>query len=153
VIGLARLSNWLGPERRGPVLAGLALALCSNGLLLGDRLGALGRSAAFMGGQAPLVRELDETARERYAWLRATVATIPADASVAASNRLGPHVSTRANIYSLRHRPDADYLLVYVPEATKEEQRLIYALLQRREFERVTAWADEIVLYRRIARE
>ncbi|PRP90674.1 hypothetical protein ENSA5_62930 [Enhygromyxa salina] len=149
VFGLRNLVGRLDEPRRAPALAGFAVALSCAGLLGGERLGALGESAAFMSGNAPLIRELDELARERYAWLASAVEQIPEDASVSATDSLGPHVSTRARLYHFRDQPDADWLVINLAETSRGERRTLRARVRRGELERVAGYADEIAIYRR----
>lgn len=149
VFGLRNLVERVDVSRRAAVLAGLAAALTCASLLAGDRFGALGRSRAFMAGDTPLVRKLDEPARERYAWVRQVAASIPAEASVSATNSLGPHVSSRANLYYFHERPDADYLLLNLGETTRDERRTLRARVIREEIERIDQYGKELVLYRR----
>lgn len=148
-LGLHNLVTRLEPSRRAGTLAGFAVALCCAGLLGGERLGALGDSEVFLTGNAPLIRELDDHQHERYAWLADTVQKIPADASVAATDSLGPHVSTRARLYHFRDHPDADYLVLHEAEISQPERRALRKRVRLGELERVARYAKEIVIYRR----
>jgi hypothetical protein len=150
VFGLRNLAERVEPARRASVLAGFAIALCCASLLAGERLGALGESRAFLAGDAPLIRELDEPARERYAWLTEQIEQIPADASVTATNSLGAHASNRARIYHFRDQPDADFLLIWMAETSREERRSLLDRVRRGELEVVARHGgeDEIVIYR-----
>jgi uncharacterized membrane protein len=149
VFGLHNLVGRLEPARQAPALAGFAVALSCAGLLAGDRLGALGDSEAFLSGNAPLIRELDDPARERYAWLAAAVATIPAEASVSATDSLGPHVSTRLRLYHFRDQPDADWLLILESETTRDQRQRLRSRVRQGELEQVARYAKEITIYRR----
>ncbi|MCA9683520.1 MAG: DUF2079 domain-containing protein [Myxococcales bacterium] len=149
VYGLRNLVERVGsPEGRGRALVAAGVALCVCAPMAGDKFGALGHSRMFAAGVAPLQRKLDDEASERYAWLAAATAQIPDQASVAATNSLGPHVSTRDEIYNFRHRKQADWLLL----ATNELERGERAELRRRErsgeLELVDSWRDEILVYR-----
>ncbi|KIG13781.1 membrane protein [Enhygromyxa salina] len=157
VFGLRNVSERLEPTRRGPVLAGFAAALVCAGLLAGDRLGALGHSQAFLTGNAPLIRELDDHQRERYAWLADAVQQIPADASVAATDSLGPHVSTRARLYHFRDYfrdhleqvPEPpDYFVLHEAELSPAERRSLHRRVRLGDLEQVGRYAEEIVIYR-----
>lgn len=68
-------------------------------LLVSWKFGAILENASFRGGFVPVARTLSEDARQRYAWIREQVAKIPPGASVAATNRLGPHISNRQHAY------------------------------------------------------
>ncbi len=64
----------------------------------------------------------------RAAQIQGCLDTIPSDASVAASNRLVPHLSHRSEIYVISLRSDADYIVVdpstYTNFYAGEEERL-----------------------------
>ena len=99
---------------------------------------------------SPHTRPQPDEAKRRHAWLREQLAQIPPDASVAASNSLGPQVSTRAELYYFRDALDADWLLV---RETEEDQGDLWTLRQRMrvgELERVGRYAKEISVFRRI---
>jgi uncharacterized membrane protein len=149
VFGLHNLASRFEAPRREAVLAGFAVALVCASVLAGERLGALGRSEAFMAGHAPLIRELDDEAQARYEWLHLQLEQIPEDASITASNSLGAHVSTRDRAYYFRERPEAEYLLVRESELTKEERWDLFERVQTGELEILASRDDEIYVYRR----
>ena len=64
----------------------------------------------------------------RVAEINQCLATIPADASVSASNTLVPHLSHRAQIYVISLQPSADYIAIdpstYSDFYTGEEDQL-----------------------------
>jgi uncharacterized membrane protein len=149
VFGLRNLVERVEPARREKVLVGLAAALCCASLLAGERLGALGGSDAFGAGGAPLIRDLDEHQRERYAWLTEQIVLIPEEASITATNSLGAHASNRARIYHFRDQADADYLLIGLAEISREERKTLQARVIDGELEVVARLDKEIVIYRR----
>ena len=54
----------------------------------------------------------DAAEAQRYDNLMSLAALIPKDASVAATETIGPHVSSRVHMYTMRQGPhDADYIL------------------------------------------
>jgi uncharacterized membrane protein len=82
--------------------------------LVSWKYGALIENDSFVAGYYKLIRTFDEEAAARYEWLRQARDKIPADASVAATDHLVPHVSGRAIV---KKYPDADargldYLLI-----------------------------------------
>lgn len=149
VLGLRNLIMRLEAPRRASMLAGFAVALCCASVLAGDRFGALGHSGLFRAGAVPIVRELDEHARDRYAWFVDAVAAIPADASVAATNTLGPHVSSRAQFYYFNERSDADWLVIDEQHLPREDRVAVRRRARHGELELVARYGDEIVIYRR----
>jgi hypothetical protein len=149
VLGLRNLVGRLEPARRPVFLASVALVLVCASVLAGERFGALGRSEAFTAGHAQLIHKLDAHARERHAWLTEAVAKIPADASVAATITLGPHVSSRARFYHFADRPDADWLVLLEQHVSRRERLRLRKQVREGELERVAAYGDEITIYRR----
>lgn len=151
VIGLGRLVVWLDPGRRASVVGGVALALVCAGVLAGERFGALGQSKAFYAGNSQLIHELDDDARERYAWLSRELAAIPADASVSATITLGPHVSSRARFYYFKAEPESDWLVIRKAETSRKERRSLQRRVRTGELERVAVYLDELYIYRRLS--
>jgi uncharacterized membrane protein len=105
VLGLQHLA------RRGPIrqsAAALALALVAAGA--GFQYGVLLGGRTIVGGFSEKDLVVSAADRARYQDLRALAAQIPPDASVAATEAEGPHVSTRLVLYNLRYglgdRPD-----------------------------------------------
>ncbi|HLT40958.1 MAG TPA: DUF2079 domain-containing protein [Enhygromyxa sp.] len=150
VLGLRNLVDRVAPARRASVLAGLAVALICASWIAGDRFGALGHSTAFRAGPAPLIRELDPRAEARYAWLIEAIAAIPADASVTATNTLGPHVSSRARFFHFRDQPEADWLVLHNGQISKAERASLRKRVRAGELELVGSYEDQILIYRRL---
>ncbi|HYO96743.1 MAG TPA: DUF2079 domain-containing protein [Polyangiaceae bacterium] len=98
-----------------------AAAVAFSSLVLSYNFGAFSqRSGSFKGGFQRVEFELSDAERERYANLQALIALIPKDASVAATEKVGPHVSSRVKMYTMRHGPqNAEYVL-----ASSRELRL-----------------------------
>lgn len=75
--------------------------------------GALLQHERFQGGFSTISFEMSPEEKQRYADLRALIAMIPPDASVAATENETPHISTRKIAYPLRQNPGpVDYILV-----------------------------------------
>ncbi len=71
------------------------------------------RDGALKSGYHSITFSMSDSERERYADLQKIIRDIPPDASVAASEKIGPHVSSRRVFYSLRRDSyHADYLIV-----------------------------------------
>ncbi len=101
-----------GPLRRGTLAAGLAAASLACSYLYGA---ILPHENLRCGPEVPRFHSTPDDVRRR-AELAALVPRIPADAKVAASEHLLPHVSGRADAYTLRFGVhDADYMLIAVP--------------------------------------
>ena len=89
----------------------LAVSALFASLAISFKFGGIVENKSFRGGFYPVVRELGEEGRANYAFIQEMVAKIPKDASVAASNRLGPHISNRREAYFYGQKP-AQFILV-----------------------------------------
>jgi uncharacterized membrane protein len=116
IIALEQMPGWrlvvaYGLEAARVRRALFAFALTASALV-SWKLGALDPQHVFYAGFTPIARELDQEAREQYAWVCAEVAAIPPDASVAATQRLGPFVSNRRDAYDYPSTKPSDYLFI-----------------------------------------
>jgi uncharacterized membrane protein len=116
-IGLVVSLEHIGPARIRPWLAGLAAAslacTCYNGAFSQHDTVRGGFDEFRFGTTASDLRRRNE--------LATLAARIPSDASVAASERLVPHVSGRSDAYTLRYGvDDAEYVLFEVPLGSTE---------------------------------
>ncbi len=88
-------------------------AMALSSAVMQFNLGAFPRRSTFKGGFFNIDFTYTAAERERYANLQQIKKLIPRDASVAASENVGPHVSSRKLIYSLRQGPhNAEYILI-----------------------------------------
>ncbi len=70
------------------------------------------RGGSLKGGYKMVEFDFTEKERQRYANLQEIIALIPPDATVAATEYVGPHVSSRPVLYSARYGPhDAEWYL------------------------------------------
>jgi hypothetical protein len=70
------------------------------------------RDGTFKGGFQRVDFTLSDAERERYANLQELIALVPKDASLAATEKIGPHASSRLLMYTMRHGPqNAEYAL------------------------------------------
>jgi len=76
------------------------------------KFGGIVNNTAFKGGFARVTRTHSPATRKRYQAVRRMVDKIPPGASVAATNRLGPHISNRQHAYMLRQAKTTDYEFV-----------------------------------------
>jgi uncharacterized membrane protein len=134
-------------RRRGAV--GLALAISVAAVLSGAMFGALTDSKCFKAGDVGLVREQSARSRERLSWVRAQVERIGPDASVAASDSMGPHVSTRARAYHFPRHTDADWLLLRIEDLSKEDLEVLRERVGSGEYVEVDDWEGKIALWQR----
>lgn len=103
----------LGLDGRRLGRAALTAAVVASALV-SWKFGGIVDNAAFRGGFVRVTRLLSPQQQTSYAWIREQVAKIPPDASVAATNRLGAHISNRkeAFFYSGSHVRTVQYAFV-----------------------------------------
>ena len=93
--------------------------------------------------------EMTRETRRRYEQLQSVVRRIPAEASVAATDYMGPHVSTRSQVFSFRQDlARADYILVSNREIHGENQRRLAAAFEKQQYGLV-ARVEEFFLFKR----
>jgi uncharacterized membrane protein len=117
-----------GLERRGAA----TLAMAASTAVLCYNYGAFPqREGSFKGGFQRVEFDVSPQEIERHDRLMALIAKIPRDASVAATEKLGPQVSSRVGMYTMRHGPqDADYALASSRELklSRTKAKLLEAL-------------------------
>ena len=103
-------------------MAGATLVTCYQ-------LGPVFQQHTTMAGFLPLRVDINASDRLRHANLYALIDQIPPDASVAASEMLVAHVSSRKHAYTLYHGAyDADYILARSPPESRDVDNYIAAL-------------------------
>jgi uncharacterized membrane protein len=117
-----------GLERRHAA----ALAMGGASLVLSYNYGAFPRrDGSFKGGFQKVDFEMTDEERARYQNLRTLIALIPPDASVAATEKVGPHASSRLLMYTMRHgSQNAEYILASSRELklSRTKPKLLEAL-------------------------
>ena len=84
-----------------------AVTLACVSLVLTYNYGAFAaRATSLKGGYSWIDFGWEPREAERYALLRGLVDMIPSDASVAATETVGPHVSSRVKMFTMRHGPN-----------------------------------------------
>ncbi len=101
----------LGLDSRRLTRALLGAALVSS-LLVSWKFGGYLENQFFRGGFSRVARGLGEPEKLTYTWLDATVASIPAGASVGTTNKLGCHVSNRKDVVFYPGHGATDYVLL-----------------------------------------
>ncbi|MEP7120674.1 MAG: DUF2079 domain-containing protein [Byssovorax sp.] len=99
----------LDGRRLGTALLGAALA---SSVLVSWKFGGYLENQAFRGGFSRVARGLTPAEKETYAWIDATVALIPAGASVGTTNKLGCHVSNRKDAVFYPGHGAVDYVFL-----------------------------------------
>jgi hypothetical protein len=86
------------------------------------------RDGALKSGYHTITFSMTEAERQTYAQLKDILSTIPGDASVAASEKIGPHASSRRHFYSLRRDSyHADYLVTRQKELRLDRTKSVIA--------------------------
>ena len=98
-----------GPARRHAA----TIAFAAASLVLTFNYGAFAqRNGSFRAGFHKVEFDISEKEQQRYRNLRELAQMIPEDASLAATEKVGPHVSSRLHMYTMRHGPqNADWVL------------------------------------------
>jgi hypothetical protein len=97
---------------------------------------------------------IDADERQRHDALEALLARIPTDASVAATNRIVPHVSARADAYNLSNDlAGADWVIAAGPVGGRELDNLRQALGAGGDYGVVEQRGDFILAQRGFARD
>lgn len=118
------------PERRAAMAVGVALAMAAATV----NYGAWVRPVAAGGAWDQHHFQLTDEDHRRHADAYALIGRIPADAKVAASERLNPHVSSRKEAYTLRGTAfDAEYMLFEQPALRGDEKAALLPLVERNE--------------------
>jgi uncharacterized membrane protein len=104
VVALEALRNGpiLGPERHRAAAA----ALVAGSLVLSYNYGAFARrEGSFKAGFSKIEFSFTEEEWDRYQELLEITSIIPKDASLAATEKCGPHLSSRLNMFTMRQGP------------------------------------------------
>ncbi len=153
ILALEQVPRWrvvvaLGIDAARVRHALFAFALTASAIV-SWKLGALDRDHVFFAGFVPVAHDLDDAANEEYAWLQETIATIAPDASVAASQHLGPLVSNRRDAYDYPTSKPSDYVLVDDVELPLSDAYTRAQRVTRGELE-VVARHQTVTLYRAV---
>ncbi len=125
VLALAHYKNW---TKSGGIRAHAALAAMSVTILISSyNYGAFWlRDGALKSGYHKITFSMTDEERQTYADLKDILSSIPPDASVAASERIGPHASSRRRFFSLRRDSyHADYLIARQKELRLDRTKVV----------------------------
>ena len=114
---MVTLSSWAAlPSGRKRILAAVA-ALVLTSTVMSVHFGALFQQNTFVGGFKHIKFRISDEDRRNHDDLYALIAQIPQEASVTATETEAPHVSNRADCFTMRFgAEDADYLLINADE-------------------------------------
>lgn len=110
-VGLRRLQE-ARPGDRSLTAVVMACVLLAS-LLVSWKHGAIVENSSFRGGYRVVKHSLSEALQDNYDSFVEFVGQIEPDASVSVTDRLGSHVSNRAEVYELQQGIDTDYLLIH----------------------------------------
>jgi uncharacterized membrane protein len=101
-------------KEKSPIRAHAALtAVIASSLVLTYNYGAFPRrEGSFKGGFNKIQFDYSDAERERYDRLMDLVRTLPRDVPIAATEKIGPHISSRVTLYAMRNGPQtAEYIV------------------------------------------
>ena len=141
----------LGRGEQGKVRVAAAVgALCVVMLSHSFDFGAVLQRESFTGGFGHINFEMSEPARKRYLDMRHVVSKIPPDASVAATEYMSPHVSTRKVSYVFRYDVGpVDYIFVSDNEATPDLRRILTEKFKKETYGLRAKGDNEFFLFQR----
>ncbi|MGB5547524.1 MAG: DUF2079 domain-containing protein [Polyangiales bacterium] len=109
-LGLRRIRE-ARPTDQSLTLAVMGCVLLAS-VLVSWKHGAILPNSSFRGGFGTVTRSMDESRRDKYDEFIDLISVIEPDASVSATERVGPHLSNRAEIYRVVQGIDTDYVVV-----------------------------------------
>ena len=132
-------------------MRGAVVALGVASAALSYNFGAFARRAdSVRGGYFHIDFSYSDAERQRYAELRSVIAALPKDASVVASENVGPHVSSRTQMYAMRRGLyDADYILASKTELDFEDTRKLFTAAVKENRYGVVKRAGDFVLLKK----
>ncbi len=146
------LSLWLmgrepdGQLKRRAAVIAMLFAVTSHSY----NFGAILQRQSFVGGFSSITFQSTPESAKRYQDLLQLVRQIPRDASVAATEYLNPHISTRLEAYTFRYDvPVVDYILVSKLEVSGDTSRFLTSLLKKAEYGLVGESSKELYLFKK----
>jgi uncharacterized membrane protein len=142
-LSLRQRAGALGaPARQAGVIALCAGVLCHSYVF-----GAILQHETFVGGFSRVFFSLSPSEEQRYRDLASLAKRIPPNVSVAATETVIPHVSTRLDAYTLKLTAhDADYIFVYRHHLDSDTKRRIKDALKEHPYGLVASQGDFTLL-------
>ena len=137
----------LGHIRRRAAVGAVALAVLSHSYVFGAVL----QHETFIGGFGKIEFQMTPAEQKRYQTLKRMAASIPREASVAASENAVAHIASRANAYTLKDgvAADADYVLLHGPSVNGDASRTALNIMFTRDEYGLVAQGDDLYLFKR----
>jgi len=101
------------------VQRGLVFAALAGSMAITYKFGAIVDNQAFKGGFSRVVRTLTPEQQAHYNWLEETKTKIPPKVSLGVTNKMGPHVSNRKDVF-LYGQKNVQWVLVDEKELKKD---------------------------------
>jgi uncharacterized membrane protein len=142
----SRRSEALGllrPRLASALAAGILVATIGTSV----KHGAIVPNSSFSAGFIPLTRTHSQAQRERYEWVQKMAAQLGPDASITASEGLGPHLTNRKHIYFFPELGTARYLFVIPARLNTPAGKKTYARMVQNGEVRLIERAHDIELY------
>lgn len=131
-IALANFTEGRWPMRLGleptRLRRALSLALVVAAVGTSAKFGAIFPNESFRSGTTQAARKFAKRDRERYAQLAEALRLVPSSASVAATEKMVPHVSNRREVYVFPR--EADFLLVHEADLDEGRRRALEDFLR-----------------------
>jgi uncharacterized membrane protein len=135
-----------GTLRRRAALGAVVLGVLAHSYVFGAVL----QHTTFVGGFSKIEFEITPKEWQRYQTIKRLAAMIPERASVAASETEVPHVSWRADVYTLKDGPhDADYVLLNGLGMGLGATRSAFQTMLERDDYGLLAEGDDLYLFKR----
>ncbi len=137
----------LGHIRRRAAVGAVGLAVLSHSYVFGAVL----QHETFIGGFSKIEFKMTPAEQKRYQTLKRLAASIPREASVAASENVVPHVASRANAFTLKDgaAADADYVLLHGPAVAQDASKTALNIMFARDEYGLIAQGDDLYLFKR----
>lgn len=104
----------------------LIAGMIVSSLALGAKFGPLLPNDSFHAGFTKFVFESNPEDKETLRWLNETLASLPRDASISVTPKLGGHATSHDKVYHFGR--ESDYLLVHRDDLKSRERRRLAAL-------------------------
>jgi uncharacterized membrane protein len=115
-IGLRALRDGNLAQRIGlakpQLVAVLLTGVLVSSLLMSWKFGGVVPNSSFRGGWAKIPHSLTVAQVDRYRRVRTLVDQVPPDASVTVTNRIAPHLTNRAEVWSYGDKKPTEYLVI-----------------------------------------
>jgi uncharacterized membrane protein len=142
-----RLAPFLALDGKRLSRALLGAVLVAS-VLTSWKFGGILDNASFKGGFGRVARGLSYEHRQTYAWVREHVEKIPRGVSVSTTNKMGPHVSNRKEVYFYPDRQRTDYVFIDESELRGGDLERHNKAVARGEFQEIGR-RGKMVLFKR----